>query len=58
MRKSLFSTSQTVAILKLHKAGILLAELPRENNLSTALICQLRSEFGDMDASRMKHLKE
>lgn len=58
MKKSRFSDSQILAILKQHEAGVPVAELSREHNVSTALICRWRAKFGGMDASLMKRLKE
>jgi len=58
MKKSRFSDSQILAILKQHEAGIPVAALSREHNVSTALIYQWRAKFGGMDASLMKRLKE
>lgn len=54
MKKSRFSDSQILAILKQHEARIPVADLAREHNVSTALIYQWRAKFGDMDASLMK----
>lgn len=58
MKKSRFSDSQILGILKQHEAGIPVAALSREHNVSTALIYQWRAKFGGMDASLMKRLKE
>ena len=58
MKKSRFSDSQILAILKQHEAGVPVAELSREHNVSTALIYQWRAKFGGMDASLMKRLKK
>ena len=58
MKKSRFTDSQIMAILKQYEAGVSVAELAREHNVSTALIYQWRSKFGGMDASMMKRLKE
>ena len=58
MKKSRFSDSQILATLKQHEAGVPVAELSREHNVSTALIYQWRSKFGGMDASMMKRLKK
>lgn len=58
MKKSRFSDSQILAILKQHEAGVPVAELSREHNVSTALIYQWRAKFGGMDASLLKRLKE
>ena len=58
MKKSRFSDRQILAILKQHEAGVPVAELAREHNVSTALIYQWRAKFGGMDASLMKEIKE
>ena len=47
-----------MAILKQHKAGVPVADLFREHDISTALIYQWRSKYGGMDASMMRRLKE
>ena len=47
-----------MAILKLHEAGVPVADLSREHNISTALIYQWRSKYGGMDRSMMRRLKE
>ncbi len=58
MKKSRFSDSQILAVLKQHEAGVPVADLAREHNVSTALIYQWRAKFGGMDAPLMKRLKE
>ena len=58
MKKSKFSDSQILSILKQHESGIPIAELAREHGVSTALLYQWRSKYGGMDASLMKRLKE
>jgi len=58
MKKSKFSDSKIVSILKQHENGVSVAELSREHGISTAMIYQWRSKFGGMDASLMKRLKE
>jgi putative transposase len=47
-----------MAILKQHEAGVPVADLSREHNISAALIYQWRSKYGGMDASMMRRLKE
>jgi putative transposase len=42
MKKSRFSDSQKLAILKQHEAGVPVAELSREHNVSTALMKRLK----------------
>ena len=58
MRKSRFSDSQIMAILKQAESGMTVAELCREHGISSALFYQWRSKFGGMDASLMKRMKE
>ena len=58
MKKSRFSEGQIMAILKQREAGVSVADLSREHNISTALIYQWRSKYGGMDASMMRRLKE
>ncbi len=58
MKKSKFSDSQILSILKQHEAGVPVAQLAREHAVSTALIYQWRSKYGGLDASLMKEMKE
>ena len=58
MKKSRFTDRQILTILKQHEAGVPVAELSREHNVSTALIYQWRAKYGGMDASLMKEIKE
>lgn len=58
MKKSRFTESQIVAILKQHEAGVSVPDLAREHGVSTAAIYQWRAKYGGMDASLMKRLKE
>lgn len=58
MKKSRFSESQIIAILKQAEAGTPVPELCREHGMSSALFYKWRSRFGGMDASMMARLKE
>lgn len=58
MKKSKFTDSQILSILKQHEAGVPVTDLAREHGVSTALIYQWRSKYGGLDASMMKELKE
>ncbi len=58
MKKSKYSESQIMAILKKNEAGVSVADLCREHGMSTALFYRWRSKFGGMDASMIKRLKE
>jgi putative transposase len=58
MKKSRFSESQIISILKQAEAGTPVPELCREHGISSALFYRLRSKFGGMDASMMARMKE
>jgi len=58
MKKSRFTESQIMAILKQQEAGVPIPDLAREHSISTASIYQWRAKYGGMDASMMKRLKE
>jgi putative transposase len=58
MKKSRFSDSQILTILKQAESGTPVANLCREHGMSNACFYQWRSKFGGMDASMMKRLKE
>lgn len=51
MKKSRFTDSQIVAILKQAEAGTPVADLCREYGMSSASFYQWRSKYGGMDAS-------
>lgn len=58
MKKSRFSDSQIVAILKQAEAGSPVPELCREHGISSATFYKWRAKYGGMDASLMARLKE
>lgn len=58
MKKSRFSESQIISILKQAEAGTPVPELCREHGISSALFYRWRSKFGGMDASLMARMKE
>jgi putative transposase len=58
MKKSKFSDSQILAILKQGEAGTPVPELLREHGISSATYYKWRAKFGGMDASLMARLKE
>ena len=58
MRKSKYSDSQIVAILKQNENGVPVPDLCREHGMSSAMFYKWRSKFGGMDVSMMKRLKE
>ena len=58
MRKSRYSDSQILSILKQSEAGTSVPELCREHSMSSATFYKWRSKYGGMDASLMARLKE
>lgn len=58
MKKSRFTDSQILAILKQNEAGAKVPDLCREHGMSDATFYKWRAKFGGMDASLMKRLRE
>lgn len=58
MKKSRFSDSQILAVLKQAESGVPVPELCREHGISSATFYKWRSKFGGMDASLMARLRE
>lgn len=58
MKKSRFTDSQILAILKQAENGVPVPELCREHGMSSASFYKWRAKFGGMDASMMARMKE
>ena len=58
MRKSRYSDSQILAIVKQAETGTPVPDLCREHGMSSALFYKWRAKYGGMDASLMKRMKE
>ncbi len=58
MRKSRYTDSQILAILKQSEGGTSVPDLCREHGMSSATFYKWRAKYGGMDASLMGRLKE
>lgn len=58
MKKSRFSDSQIIAVLKQAEDGTPVPELCRQHGISSATFYKWRSKYGGMDASLMGRMKE
>lgn len=58
MKKSRFTDSQIIALLKQAEAGTPAPDLCRQHGISSATFYKWRSKFGGMDASMVSQLKE
>ena len=58
MKRSKFSDSQIMSILKQAEGGTPVPEICREHGISSATFYKWRAKYGGMDASMMARLKE
>ena len=58
MKKSRFTDSQIMAVLKQAEAGTPVLDLCREHGISNATFYKWRTKFGGMDVSLMARMKE
>lgn len=58
MKKSRYSDSQIIGILKQAEAGTPVPELCRQHGMSSASFYKWRSKYGGMDASMVTRMKE
>lgn len=58
MKKSRYTDSQILSILKQAEAGAPIPELCREHGMSSATFYKWRAKYGGMDASLLSRMKE
>lgn len=58
MKKSKFSESQIVAILRQQEAGLSVNDLCREHGISQATFFNWKKKYSGMDSGTLKRLKE
>lgn len=58
MKKSKFTESQIIQILKSHESGRAVVDLCREHGISDATFYKWRKQYGGMEVDQLKRLKE
>jgi putative transposase len=58
MKKSKFTESQIIQILKSHEFGRAVVDLCREHGISDATFYKWRKQYGGMEVAQLKRLKE
>jgi len=58
MKKSRFTETQIVSILKQYDGGTTATDLCREHGISTATLYNWKAKYGGLEASQLKRIKE
>lgn len=58
MKKSRFTESKIISILKQHESGLKVGDICREHGISQATFFNWRAKYGGMSSSQLKRLKE
>jgi len=58
MKKSKFTDTQIISLLREVESGMKVEEICREHGISSATYYKWKSKFGGMDASELKRIRE
>lgn len=58
MKKTKFTESQIIAMLKQHEQGLKVQDIARANGISEKTIYRWKTKYGGMDVSELKRFKE
>jgi putative transposase len=58
MKKTQFSESQIIAMIKQHEQGVKVFDIARANNISEKTFYRWKSKYGGMSLSELKRVKE
>lgn len=58
MKKSKFTETQIIALLKEHESGKKVTDICRENGISQATFFNWRSKYGGLEVNELKRLRE
>ncbi len=58
MKKTKFTESQIIAMLKQHEQGAKAVDIARANNISDKTFYRFKTKYGGMDVKELKRIKE
>lgn len=58
MKKSRFTETQIISMLKEHESGKKVSDIARENGISTATFFNWKSRYGGLEVNELKRLRE
>jgi putative transposase len=58
MKKSRFTESQIISMLREHESGKKVADIVRENAISSATFFNWKSKYGGLEVNELKRLRE
>jgi putative transposase len=58
MKKTNFTESQIISMLKQHEQGVKVSDIARSNGISDKTIYRWKSQYGGMSISELKRVKE